>query len=203
MKLRERLARLQKPVELRRFDTFSDSVGKIAAREARTADAFVAIRPNGSSRESEQLIETVLFETGRHLFLVPDRKTTPQGFDHVLVAWNGSREAARAVSEALPYLRKATTVSIIIVMDEKPAEHLAILGTDLIEHLLHHGISATIHRVRNDTNIGATLVAESKRLKPDLIVMGGYGHSKLREWLLGGATYEMMHNAPSPLLIAH
>jgi nucleotide-binding universal stress UspA family protein len=202
-KLRQRLARLQKPVELRRFDTFGDVVGDVAAREARTADVFVAMRPNGSPQEPEHLIESVLFGTGRHLFLVPARKPAPPAFDHVMIAWNGSREAARAVSEALPYLRKAETVSIVIVDDGEPVEEQATLGKDLVEHLLHHGIGAAVHHLIKDGQIGSTLIAESKRLKPDLIVMGGYGHSRLREWLLGGATYEMLHSAPAPLLIAH
>jgi nucleotide-binding universal stress UspA family protein len=202
-KLRQRLARLQKPVELRRFDTFGDVMGEVAAREARTADVFVAIRPNGSLEEPEQLIENVLFETGRHLFLVPERKSATPVFDHVMIAWDGGREATRAVAEALPYLRKAETVSIVIVDDSAPVEERATLGTDLAEHLLHHGIGSTVHRVMKDGHVGSTLLAESKRLKPDLIVMGGYGHSKLREWLLGGATYEMVHNAPVPLVIAH
>jgi nucleotide-binding universal stress UspA family protein len=202
-KLRQRLARLQKPVELRRFDTFSGAMGAIAAREARTADVFVAMRPNGAPREPEQLIESVLFETGRHLFLVPGGKTASPAFDSVMVAWNGSREAARAVAEALPYLRKAETVSIVIVDEREPVESEAALGKDIVEHLRHHGIGAKVHRVKMDGHVGTTLIAESKRLKPDLIVMGGYGHSRLREWLLGGATYEMMHNAPVPLLMAH
>jgi nucleotide-binding universal stress UspA family protein len=202
-KLRHRLARLQKPVELRRFDTFMDIIGDVAAREARTADVFVAIRPNGSSQEPEQLVESVLFGTGRHLFLVPEKKAASPAFDHVMIAWNGGREAARAVAEALPYLRKAETVSIVIVDDSEPAEEQTIMGKDLVEHLLHHGVGAAVHRVMKDGSVGATLIAESKRLKPDLIVMGGYGHSKLREWLLGGASYEMLHNAPVPLLIAH
>ena len=202
-KLRQRLARLQKPVELRRFDTFGDAMGGIAAREARTADVFVAMRPNGSSQEPESLIENVLFGAGRHLFLIPERRTAATAFDHVMIAWNGSREAARAVAEALPYLRKAATVSIVIVDDDEPVEDQATLGKDLVEHLQHHGIGATIHRVMKNGEIGSTLIAESRRLKPDMIVMGGYGHSKLREWLLGGATYEMLHKSPVPLLIAH
>jgi nucleotide-binding universal stress UspA family protein len=201
--IRLRLARLQKPVELRRFDTFSNTAGDIAAREGRTADVFVAIRPNGTSGEPEQLIESVLFGTGRHLFLVPGRKNATPVFDHVMIAWNGSREAARAVSEALPYLRKAEIVSIVIVDDDEPAEDRATVGQDLVEHLLHHGIGAMVHRVMTDGHVGSTLITESKRLKPDLIVMGGYGHSRLREWLLGGTTYEMLHKAPVPLLIAH
>jgi nucleotide-binding universal stress UspA family protein len=202
-KLRQRLARLQKPVELRRFDAFGDTLGEIAAREARTADVFVAMRPNGASLEPEQLVENVLFGAGRHLFLVPERRTETPAFDNIMIAWNGSREAARAVSEALPYLRKADVVSIVIVDDGEPVEDQAALGEDLVEHLLHHGIGATVHRVTKDGHVGSMLLAESKRLKPDLIVMGGYGHSRLREWLLGGATYEMVHHALVPLVIAH
>jgi nucleotide-binding universal stress UspA family protein len=202
-KLRERLARLQKPSELRRYDTFADTMGEIAAREARTADVFVAIRPNGSPQEPEQLVESVLFGAGRHLFLVPGRKPATPVFDHIMIAWNASREAARAAGEALPYLGKAETATIVVVTEGTPTEDRATLGEDLAEHLLHHGIGAKVHRVVKDGHIGSTLIAESKRIKPDLIVMGGYGHSRLREWLLGGATYEMLHNAPVPLLIAH
>lgn len=202
-KLRRRLALLQKPVELRRFDTFGDTMPEIASREARTADVFVAMRPNGSSQEPEDLIESVLFGSGRHLFLVPESGSVPPAIDSIMVAWNGSREAARAVAEALPYLRKAATVRIVIVDETQPVEDRATLGSDLLEHLLHHGIGATVHRVLKDGPISATLIAESKSHKPDLIVMGGYGHSKLREWLLGGTTYEMLHGSPVPLLIAH
>jgi nucleotide-binding universal stress UspA family protein len=202
-KLRQRLMRLQKPVELRRFDTFSNAMGDIAAHEARTADVFVAMRPNGASRDPDQLIESVLFGTGRHLFLVPERKAVPPAFDHVMIAWNDSREAARAVGEALPYLRKATTVSVVVVDDSPPVEEQALIGKKLVEHLRHHGIGSELHHVTKNGHVGSTLISESKRLKPDLIVMGGYGHSKLREWLLGGTTYEMMHNAPAPLLMAH
>jgi nucleotide-binding universal stress UspA family protein len=202
-KLRQRLARLQKPVELRRFDVFSGTIGEIAAHEARTADVFVAMRPNGSSVNPDQLIESVLFETGRHLFLVPERKAVSATFDHIMIAWNDSREATRAVAEALPYLLKAKAVSVIVVEDGPPVEAQATMGNDLVEHLLHHGIGAEVHHVMKDGHVGSTLIAQCKRLKPDLVVMGGYGHSRLREWLLGGATYEMLHNAPVPLLIAH
>jgi nucleotide-binding universal stress UspA family protein len=201
-KLRQRLARLQKPVDLRRFDTFSNAIGAIAAREARTADVFIAMQPNGASAEPEDLVESILFESGRHLFLV-SRKSAPAAFDHVMVAWNGSREATRAVAEALPYLRKAETVTVVVVDEGPQLEEKASAGKDVVEHLRHHGIGAELRRVNKDGHVGATLIAESKRLKPDLIVMGGYGHSKLREWLLGGATYEMMHNSPTPLLMAH
>jgi nucleotide-binding universal stress UspA family protein len=202
--LAQRLARLQKPVEIRRFDVFSDTMADIAAREARAADTFVGLRPNGVPQEPEHLVEAVLFGSGRHLFLVPDRKPEKVNFNHILLAWNGSRESARALAEALPYLHKAATVSVVVVVDEHEAEETAILGKDAVNHLKHHGINAVLHRVKDRKgDVAATLIAEADRRKADLIVMGGYGHSRLREWLLGGATYTLMHEAPVPLLVAH
>jgi nucleotide-binding universal stress UspA family protein len=203
-RLTQRLARLQKPMELRRFDILNDAAGDVAAREARAADTFVALRPNGASQEPEYLVESVLFGSGRHILLVPNRKPTKAMFDRILVAWNGTRESARALAEALPYLHKAQQTTVVVVDDEPPTEAQAMLGKDAVNHLKHHGIKAALHyaRLRNH-DVGATLIAEARRLKADLIVMGGYGHSRLREWLLGGATYELLHKAPVPLLIAH
>ena len=203
-RLRERLNRLQKPVELRRFDILSDAAADVAAREARTSDTFVALRPNGAPHEPEHLVESVLFGSGRHLILVPNRTPEKMTFERIVLAWNGSREAARALAEALPYLQKAKEVTVLVVDDEPPIELNATLGVDAVKHLKHHGINATLHRARmRDNDVGATLIAETRRLKADLIVMGAYGHSRVREWLLGGATYTLLHKAPVPLLIAH
>ena len=203
-RLHQRLDRLQKPVELRRFDILSDDTANVVAREARAADTFVALRPNGAPREPEHLVEGVLFGSGRHLFLVPNRKPAKTPFEHIVVAWNGSRESARALAEALPYLHKATQVTVVVVDEEPPIELQAVLGTDAVNHLKHHEINAVLHHVRmRDADVGATLIAEARRLKADLIVMGAYGHSRVREWLLGGATYALLHKAPIPLLVAH
>jgi nucleotide-binding universal stress UspA family protein len=203
-KLTRRLAGLQKPVELRRFDGLGGAIADIAAREARTADTFVALRPNGATREPEHLVEGVLFESGRHLFLVPARKAAKATLDHALIAWNGSRESARAMAEALPYLHQAQSVTVVVVDDEPPVEQRATEGASAVDHLKQHGIDAVLHRAQaRKGDVGATLIALAKRREADLIVMGGYGHSRLREWLLGGTTYELLHQAHVPLLIAH
>jgi nucleotide-binding universal stress UspA family protein len=203
-RLLQRLNRLQKPAELRRFDILSEDTANVVAREARVADTFVALRPNGAPREPEHLVEGVLFGSGRHLFLVPNRKPAKTPFEHIVVAWNGSRESARALAEALPYLHKATHVTVVVVDVEPAMELQAVLGTDAVNHLKHHEINAVLHHVRmHDADVGATLIAEARRLKADLIVMGAYGHSRVREWLLGGATYALLHRAPIPLLVAH
>jgi nucleotide-binding universal stress UspA family protein len=202
----ERLSRLNKPVEIRRLDVFQDTIADVAAREARSADVFVDWRPkqNGSLKTSDRLVEGVLFGSGRHLFLIGDRTHVNKGFDHALVAWNGSRESSRALAESLPYLHKARAVTVVVVTDDDPIEEEALLGADAVTHLNHHGIDGKLHRAKTrDGDVSAALTAEAKRLDADLIVMGGYGHSRLREWLLGGVTYRMLHHAPVPLLIAH
>ena len=203
-RLRERLNRLQKPVELRRFDILSEAAENVVAREARAADTFVALRPNGAPQEPEHLVESVLFGSGRHVFLVPNRRPAKAMLKRIVVAWNGSRESARALAEALPYLHKATEAAVVVVDDKSPMEEKAVLGLDAVNHLKHHDINAVLHRVRmRDNDVGMTLIAEARRLEADLIVIGAYGHSRVREWLLGGATYSLLHKAPVPLLIAH
>jgi nucleotide-binding universal stress UspA family protein len=202
--LAKRLSRLNRSTEIHRIDVLADDLASTASREARGADAFVALRPNGAPQEPEHLVEGVLFGSGRHLFLVPDGRAPTAPFDRILIAWNGSRESARALAEAMPYLYKAKATTVMVVDEGCPVELQALIGTDAVNHLQRHGIDASLRRVRDRKHdVAAALVEEAERSKADLMVMGGYGHSRLREMLLGGVTYDLLHQAPVPLVIAH
>ena len=149
------------------------------------------------------MVESVLFGSGRHVFLVPPSERRKMEFGRILVAWKGSREAARALAEARPYLGRAQSVSICVVGDKR-SEERALLGSEAVTHLCHHGVDATLHQITKDKRgIDTILISEAKRLEADLVVMGAYGHSRMREYVFGGATHWVLQNISVPVLMSH
>jgi nucleotide-binding universal stress UspA family protein len=201
----ERLTRLQHPANLRRFDVIGDGdISDMALPLARAADTFVALRPNGQSNEPEGLVENLLYGAGRHLLLVPDDLKAMAPCDNVVVAWNGSRESARALAESLPYLHLAKKVGVVIVAGPQPTEADALRGNDVVQHLRHHGINAVKYRATGEEDETAdVLIGECRKLDANLLVMGSYGHSLLHELLPGSTTSRVLRRSPFPLLIAH
>jgi nucleotide-binding universal stress UspA family protein len=164
----------------------------------------VALRPNGRASEPDGLVENLLFGAGRHLFLVPDDLKPITPFETVIVAWNGSRESARALAEAVPYLLEARKVGVLVIESPRPTEAEALIGNDAVHHLRHHGINAVKYRaVGQEDEIAEALIEECRKLDANLLVMGSYGHSRLHELLPGSTTDRMLRQSPFPLLVAH
>jgi nucleotide-binding universal stress UspA family protein len=137
--------------------------------------------------------------------LVPPKQPIILPFDTIAVAWNGSREAARAVAESLPYLQRADKAGVLVVeQTEHPTEADALMGIDAVLHLKHHGVNAVKRRsFAIEDEVAETLIAECRSFGATLLVIGSYGHSLLRELLPGGATSRLLRSAPVPLLVAH
>lgn len=203
--LAKRMALLSRSAEIRRFDLFADQISDVAAREARSADTFVTTRPSlgVASEPPRELAESVLLGSGRHILLVSGQEAD-RPFDRIVIAWNASREVAHAVGEAMPFLLRCQRVTIVVVDQYPPMHDDPAPGPNLARHLLHHGIDAVLdYADSNGRGVAATLISEAQRRDADLIVMGGYSHSRLRERILGGVTYDLIHQSPTSLLMAH
>jgi nucleotide-binding universal stress UspA family protein len=123
----------------------------------------------------------------------------------VLVAWDGSREAARAVHDALPLLRRAREVSVLVADPERLATKIGEKpGADLAAHLARHGLPVRVEVVKSGGRpLGEILLAQVEEERADLLVMGGYAHARLRELVLGGTTRHVLTHASVPVLLSH
>ena len=157
------------------------------------------------SREAASIVEDVILSCGRPVMVVPYIGLLQPVGRHVMVAWDASREAARAVSDALPLLEKAGKVSVVSV-DAKPSSsgHGQLPGADLGLFLARHRIEVQVDHLKSGgLGIGDVLLNHASDRNADLIVMGCYGHTRLRELVLGGATRTLLQTTPVPLLMAH
>lgn len=147
-------------------------------------------------------IASVLIESGKPALVVPYIGLPDTLARQVVVAWKPTREAARAVSAALPLLRAAERVHVALWSDASGAAGDA---AEPIEHYLRsHGVATTVHRYGTVTrDIGEHLLSAAADLQADLLVMGCYGHSRAREWVLGGATRTLLQSMTLPVLLAH
>ena len=153
----------------------------------------------------EKIVERLIFESGRPILMCPEELAgeLTVAFDNVVIAWDHSAPAARAVADALPWLQAAANVHIITATDNNtPAE--LVSGTALVSHLAEHGIEATFEMIKIDGSaVGKVFETYVKANAIDLLVMGAYHHSRLNEIVWGGATKTVIGRPPCWVMMSH
>jgi nucleotide-binding universal stress UspA family protein len=177
------------------------------ALHARYADLAVIgqLDPQAAVLGAGQVVEQVLFATGRPVLVVPYAGTFETLGRRVLVGWNASREAARAVNDALPILIAAESVLVLAVNPADSANPQGEEpGADIALHLARHGVKAKVEHVTAPATPDAdVLLNKASELAADLIVVGAYGHSRLREMVLGGVTRTLLQSMTVPVIMSH
>ena len=204
-RLKARYAKLLARNELKRVDAFEQEIGRICATRARTADLTVLGWSAGGGDSERALFEACLFDSGRPVLVVPASATFRGLPRRALVAWNGSREAARALREALPLLRRVKLTRVIAV-DSAEADFSD--GEDpcasVARYLSRHDIAVETKRAHGgDRGVATILADEADHFGAGFIVLGGYGHIRAGQWLYGGATRAALDSARTPLFFAN
>ena len=178
----------------------ADRLGRLARR----FDMAVVGQPEREKAMPEEVVdEGVLFESGRPVVFVPFIQRSGIKLDRVLVCWDGSRAATRAIADSMPLLAKAKAVEIVIVAASQ-AKQGELPGVDLGQHLARHGLKVDVKRITSpDIDVPSTILSYASDCGADMIVMGGYGHSRLREFVLGGVTRSLLDSMTVPVLMSH
>jgi nucleotide-binding universal stress UspA family protein len=184
------------------FDV-SYAATRIVTELSRLHDLNIVAQPDRSNpSQTDFLSEVVLFGSGRPMLMIPYINRGTFKSDRVLICWDGGMQAARAVHNAMPFLRKARTIEIVTVNENEGASEAS--SAALIDHLARHDLSARPDRITaGSSNIHNAILSMAADSETDLMVMGGYGHSRLREFILGGTTRGIFESLTIPALISH
>lgn len=180
-------------------------VVRVAREHARYAD--LTVLPQGldlgsASADLSALPQELALSVGRPVLVIPRYGPFPRVGSRALVAWNGSREATRAVADALPLLQRAAQVTVLTIDPDEDAQRLP--GAEIARHLARHGVTVQAATIAGtDVAVGDLLLSYAADHSIDLIVMGAYGHSRLREMVLGGATRTLLKHMTVPVLLSH
>lgn len=172
------------------------------SKETRLHDLCVLDSESQALDVDRDLIEAALLESGRPLIVVPP-EWRAFGAQHVVVAWDGSPKAARALFDALPILRIAETVEVVQVEGEKDLTNI-LPGSALAAHLLAHKVEIVAKTIgARDGDVAEAVRQYAERSGADLMVMGGFAHARIRQLILGGVTQSLLHHCPVPLFLSH
>jgi nucleotide-binding universal stress UspA family protein len=190
--------------EVRRVDLQSGEIGRSVAAEVRTSDLFIMTRPYDHHAPDAALAEGVMFSSGRASYFVPPAIGPSGPIKTVVLAWRNTRESARAVAEAMPILSAADKVVVTMVSQgEDPESMHQEPGADISRHLSRHGANVELRMLTGWADPAEAILNEAERSGAQLIVMGGYGHSRFREMVLGGVTRNVLSKSDIPVLMAH
>jgi nucleotide-binding universal stress UspA family protein len=177
----------------------ADQFGRLARR----FDLSVVMQPQPNVSAAEDLIvEAALFQSGSPAVVVPYVQKGAVRLDRMMVCWDGGPAAARAIRDAMPLLIRAKAVELVTVTGEE-GKHDTVPGADMPSHLARHGIKAALKRIVAREDVQSTLLSYAADSAADFLVMGGYSHSRLREFLLGGVTRHMLESMTLPCLMSH
>jgi nucleotide-binding universal stress UspA family protein len=168
----------------------------------RTADIGILTQHKSGELErfGDVLLESALFRSGRPLIIVPRGFQRSFSISRVLIAWDASIHSTRAVGAALALMGADTTIEVFTV--EEASKGATFRGSALVQHLRRHGLDAGLAE-RRERDVPEAILREIEFFRASLVVMGGYGHSRFREFVFGGATQLMLNKMPVPVLMAH
>lgn len=207
--LRVRLSREDISHEVRLADAKFVSRARCIAVQARHVDLCVLTGSVMQTPFESEIVEStfagILFESGRPVLLVPPRHPLQWPLRRVVVAWRPTREATRALHDAMPLLLRAQSVDVVAVAPEPGESRYGELpGADIGEHLARHGLNVNVVDLpRGSGTVATALLRHAADVDAQLLVAGGYGHSRLREWVLGGTTDDLMRAMDLPVLFSH
>lgn len=197
-------ALVDRKIDHAEFETPLGETPQDLAVRARFHDLAIVRRPISHDGAGHALAERIALASGTPCLIVPDKPPRTPNFARIVVGWNGSREAKRAMQDAMPLLQRAANVELLEV-DGASGETPAFLAREgALRFLAHHGVTARLHRVNpQGEDAGAVLLHKCAALEADLLVMGAYGHSRTKEMVLGGATRTVLARAGLPVLLSH
>jgi nucleotide-binding universal stress UspA family protein len=193
-----------KDVEWQELDAGTSTVCRMVLALARAADLVVVSQTDSSWSQSQKLdiAEDLILGGGRPVIVVPNSGVCSSIGKRVLVAWDGSREAARATFDALPFLKSAENVTVVHF--ERSDDPAKLPQSDICKALTRHGVRCAVKQaVCAPPGIGPSLTEIASTLRADLLVMGCYGHTRLREWVFGGASRYQLCHMMIPVLMSH
>ncbi|MFM0053035.1 universal stress protein [Caballeronia grimmiae] len=186
-----------------------DQPAQAVARRARCADLVIAGQPDPNDPEAyvaDHFAETLVMSSGRPVLLLPYAGVFANLGDNVLIGWDASREASRALYDAPPFLQRARQVTIVSVNAKTGrVSGSRVPGADIASALARHDVRVTVRDIeaRADVPVGNVLLSEAERTGANLLVMGGYGHAHWQEVLLGGATRTLLRSMTVAVLMSH